>query len=57
MFKWLDRSAANHERLATGLLTDPFLVPYYHDSRFAKLLQRFNLPVPGTPPPSAASTR
>ena len=57
MFDWLDRAhdtaAAN---AATSLLSDPLILRYKNDPRFAKLCRELGLPAPVERPPAAASS-
>jgi Tfp pilus assembly protein PilF len=57
MFQWLQRvRAANGSVLATNLLTDPLVLRYKNDPRFAALCRQLGLPAPGQPLPATAST-
>ncbi|HZX69359.1 MAG TPA: tetratricopeptide repeat protein, partial [Rhodanobacter sp.] len=57
MFQWLQRGVAQHDNVTIGnLLPDSLLFPYQHDPRFAALLQKVGLPVPGETPPAASSS-
>lgn len=47
MFKWLQRARAQDDpNLRNGLLSDPFVLAYRHDPRFAALCQQADLPLP-----------
>ncbi|HEX3666638.1 MAG TPA: tetratricopeptide repeat protein [Rhizomicrobium sp.] len=46
VFKWLEHARVVKDPGLEELLYDPFLLPYRHDPRFAKLCQELNLPVP-----------
>ncbi|MGD0142900.1 MAG: hypothetical protein ABSC92_07060 [Rhizomicrobium sp.] len=48
MFKWLEHARAAKDPAMQGLLYDPFILPYRHDPRFAKLCNELNLPVSKT---------
>lgn len=56
VFAWLDRAVKNGEDVAGGLLSDPFLKPYWPDTRFTALCKQLGLPAPDEPSPAAAST-
>jgi TolB-like protein/tetratricopeptide (TPR) repeat protein len=57
MFAWLDRAAAQPgSGVVPSLLSDPLLLPYTHDPRFAVLCRQLGLPVPGAPAPAAAAS-
>ncbi len=57
MFAWLDRAAAQPgSGLVPSLLSDPLLLRYVHDPRFAALCRKLGLPVPGEPAPAAAAS-
>jgi TolB-like protein/Tfp pilus assembly protein PilF len=57
MFAWLGRAAAQPgSGLVQGLLSDPLLLRYVHDPRFAALCSKLGLPVPGKPAPAAAAS-
>jgi adenylate cyclase len=45
-FEWLDRAWGNHDSEITGLLTDPFILRYKDDPRFAAFCRKVGLPVP-----------
>ena len=59
MFDWLQRAWSQRDPNFTGLLlTDPFVLAYQHDPRFAALCKQAGLPVPDhTLTAAAASTR
>jgi TolB-like protein/tetratricopeptide (TPR) repeat protein len=46
LFQWLERARTVIDPGLQNLLFDPFLLPYRHDPRFAKLCKELNLPVP-----------
>jgi len=46
VFKWLEHARIVKDQGVNNLLYDPFLLPYRHDPRFAKLCRELNLPVP-----------
>ncbi|HEX9159437.1 MAG TPA: tetratricopeptide repeat protein [Rhizomicrobium sp.] len=46
MFKWLEHARVAQDPGLQNLLTDSFILPYRHDSRFAKLCGELKLPVP-----------
>jgi TolB-like protein/Tfp pilus assembly protein PilF len=46
MFHWLDRARAVRDPGITGLLSDPWVLRYRRDPRFAKLCAELKLPVP-----------
>ncbi|HEX4081264.1 MAG TPA: tetratricopeptide repeat protein [Rhizomicrobium sp.] len=50
VFKWLEHARAANDPGLQGLLFDPFILPYRHDPRFAKLCEELNLPPPKGPP-------
>lgn len=57
MFAWLDRAAAQPgSGLVPSLLSDPLLLRYVHDPRFAALCRKLGLPVPGEPVPAATAS-
>ncbi len=47
MFDWLQRAWTQHDPTVAGMLTDPFVLAYQHDPRFAALCQQVGLPLPG----------
>ncbi|MGN6790576.1 MAG: tetratricopeptide repeat protein [Rhodanobacteraceae bacterium] len=46
MFAWLDRARKQRELEATDILSDPILLPYKHDPRFAAYCLEVGLPLP-----------
>jgi TolB-like protein/Flp pilus assembly protein TadD len=46
MFEWLERAQTLKDGGVQYLLYDPFILPYRHDPRFAKLCAELKLPVP-----------
>ncbi|MGH8114497.1 MAG: tetratricopeptide repeat protein, partial [Rhodanobacteraceae bacterium] len=61
MFEWLQRAWTQHDPnfgsgalLNSGLLSDPFVLAYQHDPRFAALCKQAGLPVPGRVLPGEA---
>jgi TolB-like protein/Tfp pilus assembly protein PilF len=46
MFEWLERARTLKDPGLLTLLYDPFVLPYRHDPRFAKLCAELKLPVP-----------
>ena len=62
MFEWLQRAWTQHDPnfsgggvfLASGLLSDPLVLVYQHDPRFAALCKQAGLPLPGEALPVAA---
>ncbi|MGA7540727.1 MAG: TIR domain-containing protein [Steroidobacteraceae bacterium] len=46
-FEWLDRAWSNRDPGIQLLLTDPFILRYKHDPRFAAFCHKVGLPVPG----------
>jgi TolB-like protein/tetratricopeptide (TPR) repeat protein len=56
MFDWLQRAWTQRDPNFSGLLTDPFVLAYQHDPRFAALCSQAGLPLPGTALPVAASS-
>ena len=46
MFAWLDRAWKQRELEATDVLSDPLMLPYKHDPRFAAYCLKVGLPVP-----------
>ncbi len=64
MFEWLQRAWTQHDPnfsgggvfLASGLLSDPLVLVYQHDPRFAALCKQAGLPLPGEALPAAAGT-
>jgi TolB-like protein/Flp pilus assembly protein TadD len=55
MFEWLERAFTDNDP-SINLLTDPFVLAYQHDPRFAALCKTAGLPLPGGPPTSAVSS-
>ena len=55
MFKWLDRALKDNDP-GINLLTDPFVLAYQHDPRFAALCKVAGLPLPGALPTAAANS-
>lgn len=49
MFEWLQRAWDQHDPTFAGMLTDPFVLAFQHDPRFAALCRQAGLPVPGQP--------
>ncbi len=48
MFDWLQRARVQHDPIfLSSLLTDPFVLAYQHDPRFAALCTQAGLPLPG----------
>lgn len=46
MFEWLERASKQHDpNLVANLLSDPFVLAYQHDPRFAALCHKVGLPV------------
>jgi TolB-like protein/Tfp pilus assembly protein PilF len=56
MFDWLQRAWTQHDPGFAGMLTDPFVLVYQHDPRFATLCKQAGLPLPGQPLPDVASS-
>jgi hypothetical protein len=44
MFKWLDRAWANRDPGISSLLSDPFVLRYRDDPRFAAFCNKVGLP-------------
>ena len=44
VFAWLDRAWANRDPGIDRLLTDPFILPYKSDPRFAAFCKKVGLP-------------
>ncbi|MGH8324508.1 MAG: hypothetical protein ACRETD_12040, partial [Steroidobacteraceae bacterium] len=60
MFEWLQRAWTQHDpNFFNSLLTDPFVLVYQHEPRFAALCKQAGLPLPGEvlPEPMANSTQ
>jgi adenylate cyclase len=54
MFDWLQRARTQGDpQLVRTLLTDPFVLAWQHDPRFAALCKQVGLPLPGQVPPAA----
>jgi TolB-like protein/Tfp pilus assembly protein PilF len=49
-FAWLDRAWSNHDSDIGGLLSDPFILRYRNDPRFAAFCRKVGLPVPKETP-------
>ena len=50
MFEWLQRAWTQHDpTLLYSLLSDPYVLAYQHDPRFAALCKQMGLPLPGQP--------
>lgn len=45
-FAWLERARANNDPGISNLLTDPFLLAYKDDPRFAAFCRKVGLPFP-----------
>jgi hypothetical protein len=57
MFEWLQKARTQHDpQLILNLLSDPFVLPYQHDPRFAALCKQLGLPLPGQVLPAAAGS-
>ena len=58
MFEWLQRAWTGHDpNFTLLLLSDPFVLAYQHDPRFAALCKQAGLPLPAEPPsPAVASS-
>ena len=57
LFEWLQRAWTQHDPIfINSLLSDPFMLAYQHDPRFAALCKQAGLPVPGRPRPVAGSS-
>ena len=54
MFDWLQRAWSQNDPAFVGLLTDPFVLAYQQDPRFAAFCKQAGLPLPGTVLPAAA---
>jgi TolB-like protein/Tfp pilus assembly protein PilF len=56
MFRWLDRAWTNHDAGIQHLLTDPLILRYRDDPRFAAYCRKVGLPVPaiGTDQPATS---
>ncbi|HTM77520.1 MAG TPA: hypothetical protein VL133_07835, partial [Devosia sp.] len=55
MFEWLERAFTDNDP-SINLLTDPFVLAYQHDPRFAALCKAAGLPLPGGSPTSVVSS-
>ena len=62
MFEWLQRAWTQRDPnfgsigvLDNGLLSDPFVLAWQHDPRFAALCKQAGLPLPGEAPPASAN--
>lgn len=55
MFDWLQRARMQHDPGFINLLSDPFILAYRHDPRFAALCRQVGLPLPGQPPAAVGS--
>lgn len=55
MFEWLKRAAAQHDPNFGNLLSDPLILRYADDPRFAALAKQAGLPLPGKLLPVAHS--
>ena len=49
-FAWLDRAWVNRDPGIANLLSDPFILNYRNDPRFAVYCRKVGLPVPDAPP-------
>ncbi|MGH8233364.1 MAG: tetratricopeptide repeat protein [Rhodanobacteraceae bacterium] len=57
MFEWLQRAWTQQAPvLINNLLSDPLVLAYQHDPRFAALCKQAGLPLPGRPLPAASSS-
>ena len=57
MFDWLQRAWTRHDpNFYSLLLTDPFVLAYQHDPRFAALCKQAGLPMPGQPLPAVSGS-
>jgi tetratricopeptide (TPR) repeat protein len=56
MFDWLQRAWDQHDPTISWMLTDPFLLAYQHDPRFAALCKQAGLPMPGQPLPAVSGS-
>lgn len=50
VFAWLDRASSDRDSDIADLLSDPFILRYRDDPRFAVICRRVGLPVPGETP-------
>ena len=55
LFTWLDRAWDTRDSGISRLLTDPFILPYKDDPRFAAFCKKVGLPRPGVTMPGAAN--
>jgi TolB-like protein/Tfp pilus assembly protein PilF len=55
LFEWLDRAWANRDPGIGRLLTDPFILYYKDDPRFAAFCRKVGLPAPDAAEPAATS--
>jgi hypothetical protein len=51
-FEWLERARTNRDPGITHLLTDPFILRFKDDARFAAFCVQVGLPIPGSRPAS-----
>jgi adenylate cyclase len=57
LFEWLQRAWTQHDpNFTANLLSDPFVLVYEHDPRFAALCKQAGLPLPGEALPTATAT-
>jgi serine/threonine-protein kinase len=56
MFEWLQRAWAQHDPAFAGLLSDPLVLAYRKDPRFAALCKQARLPFPAAIAPMPAVT-
>lgn len=56
MFDWLQRAWSQNDPTFAGLLTDPFVLAYEHDPRFAAFCKQAGLPLPGMKLPAATDS-
>lgn len=52
-FEWLGRALKQRDPTLTGLLSDPLILAYQHDPRFAAFCKQAGLPLPREAQPSA----
>ncbi|MGH9440468.1 MAG: hypothetical protein ACRD22_22055, partial [Terriglobia bacterium] len=56
MFEWLDHAWKQHDpNFIASLLSDPFVLAYRHDPRFAAFRNKIGLSAPGTAPAAATA--
>ena len=55
MFTWLDRAWDIRDSGISRLLTDPFILPYADDPRFAAFCRKVGLPAPGPAAPTGSA--